>query len=278
MPENKIKVITEDKYQAFIKNADGGLMAETHIASLNINGHSTEFFIKLFKTSERFGISNEITGYLLAQASGIPVPEFACLVSIPDRVMHDLNLDPKDYNDGVAFGVSKVNGTTPATYWNLNLIPECTSLMTIIASWDKVNDLICFDDWVANLDRNIGNIVVNGHNDISIIDHSNMPYDLCWNKSQLNHKEHLLDRNKILQAIKYFKNYNSGIPLPDSVSICKANDKHFASLLSVERELDFWWSYFLPKDHVDSLRSFFIDRANHGADRLRSNLGLLIGV
>lgn len=277
MSEYKIRVIPEDKYQAFMKKAEGGQMACTHLASLSLDGISGEFFIKLFKNSESFGISNEITGYLLAHASGVPVPEHACLVKVPDLVMNELGLNPNDYNNGVAFAISKVLGKTPASYWNLNMIPQCTSLMSLIASWDKVHDVICFDDWVANLDRNIGNIVVENGNKISVIDHSNMPYDLVWDKKLLNYEDNLMEQNKLLNAIKYFKQYDSGIPLPEAVSICTANDKHYSAFLSVESELNHWWSALLPLGHNDSLNSFFKERANHGSKRIALDLGLLVG-
>jgi hypothetical protein len=50
-------------------------------------------------------------------------------------------------------------------------------LSRTLSAWPEVSRLACFDRWIANTDRNHGNLVIDNHGAIAIIDHERVLFD-----------------------------------------------------------------------------------------------------
>lgn len=50
--------------------------------------------------------------------------------------------------------------------------PQSLGVLKRLAEWRLVHEAIVFDEWIANGDRNMGNILYDGHNDFVLIDHN----------------------------------------------------------------------------------------------------------
>jgi hypothetical protein len=153
----------------------------------------------------------------------------------------------------------------------MGMINHCKTLMDIVAGWSKVSDTIAFDDWVANQDRHLGNILVEGKNKVFLIDHGNLPVKLQWTCSDLDinlQSENVLENN--------LWNLNC-IPSQVRASITASAKDHSVIYQTVKDELLYWWGVLLSNEpsRIKTLESFIESRANLGMLRIASNYNML---
>lgn len=267
MKSELIQVLSENQLEAILAKPSEGRIADTHICNINWNdGKTTRAYVKRFRESEQIGLLNEITGYILARHSQLPVPLRAGLIK----------LNPEAFKDSSLFGewafvISEVSGLTPGSYYNRDALAECKSLMNLVASWSKVSDTIAFDDWIANEDRNLGNLVVAGRDNIFLIDHSNIPFVLNWTAQMLDPNR----ESKNALALNLWALEST--PLPVKAKISSASQSHSLSFSLALKDLDYWWNIFLQNDQrrLRALNDFLQLRAQNSQTRISNNFGLL---
>ncbi|WP_339349883.1 hypothetical protein [uncultured Alteromonas sp.] len=268
MSSENIKILTSDSLAAVYHQDHSGQMATTYACRVRWDENTeSKAFVKRFSNNDLLGICNEITGYLIAKASELPVPRYAGLINTKDGQFPQSSVPLYDW----AFVVSNLPGNTPGSFYNLDDITRCKSLMNLVAGWNKVSDVIAFDDWVANEDRHLGNIMVTGRNNIHIFDHSNLPMELNWTASQL-------DVNYEAKSILLNNLFALGCtPLPVKSKVADATSNHKKYYDDIKEELDYWWNVLLAKDsgRRKALEEFIEKRAYLGANRVNSELRLL---
>ncbi|MFM4771607.1 hypothetical protein [Aeromonas caviae] len=68
-----VQILSFDKYIAPLEHTSDGLMAATHLASVKwTDNKAGRFYVKVYPKCHPRGLINEITGYLVAHATGIP--------------------------------------------------------------------------------------------------------------------------------------------------------------------------------------------------------------
>ena len=267
MFDTSVEILGESSLVAILNKQAIGQMAETFSCLCEwSDGSTSTAYIKRFKKVDNLGILNEITGYLIAKGCNLPVASRAGLVKSSPEIFNDNSDDYLDW----AFIVSEVSGTNPVTFFNVDM-HKCKQLIDLVASWDKVSHTIAFDDWVANQDRNLGNIIVKGKNEIFLIDHSNMPVSLNWQVKDLN--PNVQTKNKLSDILWAFNT----TPLPIRQKICYEANQHSLIYNKVKDELNYWWSSLLDNDQLrlNALEKFIEQRANLGPSRISSNLNML---
>ncbi|MEJ1267831.1 hypothetical protein WDV93_12855 [Pantoea ananatis] len=85
----------------------------------------------------------------------------------------------------MAFVTSRVDGKTPSSFKIKDML-NFQSLCNVLNGWDKLHHSIAFDEWVANQDRNLGNVIVGSDKSVTLMDHSNLPVDLSWTPDMLD--------------------------------------------------------------------------------------------
>ena len=267
MTTKNIKTLNTTALRAVYSRHPIGEMAYTYACNIEWEeGKRSNAFVKRFQKKNELGLVNEITGYILAKACGLPVPKYAALIPTSNN-----QFDIKDTSFiPWGFATSALNGKTPQSLYALGDITGCQKLLDYIASWNNVAKAIAFDDWIANEDRNLGNIIVEDKNNISLIDHSNIPINLSWKPEELDPL--YLATNKLNQSL-----YNSKCPLPIKSQISEANSQHKECYQKVQDELIFWWNLLLIKDHErrKAIELFIKERATLGNERVNLDLRLL---
>jgi hypothetical protein len=266
--EKLIKLLNENQLVALYESETQGQMAKTFQCSLMWDGaNSSRSFIKFFNNCDSLGLVNEVTGYILAKHSGLPVPDKAGLIKINLENYPEL----PDCNP-VAFVMTAAPGTTPVSYYNDEAMEYCKRLIDLVAQWAKISETLAFDDWLANEDRNIGNLLVTNSGDVTLIDHSNLPITLNWNASQLDPNHSAV--SKLAKAIGYFKS----TPFPVKAKISQSAQKHQTYLQHASTELEFWWEAFLSNDsaRLKALKKFVEIRALNGHSRISGHYGMLV--
>ena len=164
-----------------------------------------------------------------------------------------------------------MNGKTPQSVYELGDLAGCKQLLEHIASWGSVAEAIAFDDWIANEDRNSGNIIIEDKSNIFLIDHSHFPIDLNWKADLLNPL--YKSKNKLNESI-----YDSNCPLPIKSKISEANSNHELYYKKAQNELNYWWDLLLlkDKDKRKAIELFLKERSLLGNERVNEDLRLLV--
>lgn len=268
MSSENIKVLPSDRLVSVYHKETSGQMASTYACRVRWDANNeTKAFVKRFAQNDVLGLCNEITGYLIAKASELPVPKFAGLINTKDNQFPASDSSLYEW----AFVVSNLPGSTPGSFYQLGDVVKCKSLMNLVAGWSKISDVIAFDDWVANEDRHLGNIMVSGKNNIYLFDHSNLPIQLNWSAKQL-------DANYEAKSVLLNNLFALGCtPLPVKSKVADATANHEDYYNKVKKELGYWWEILLSKDDErrEALEKFIRERAQLGASRVNSELRLL---
>ncbi len=243
-------------------------MAQTFSCNIEWeNGDVLKSYIKRFPHENHLGILNEVTGYIIARGCDLPIAQHAGLIKVSPEIFGSDEFGLEEW----CFIVSSVPGDLPVTLYDANMIVECRSLMNLVAAWSKISETIAFDDWTANEDRHLGNILVAGKDNIFLIDHSNLPIRIDWQAAHLN---------PMYQSKNILAGNIWGIqatPLPIKSKISAASQKHQDIFAKIKVELYYWWNIFLEKDleRLDALKRFIEIRANYGCQRISTNFNLL---
>lgn len=265
-----IEVLPESKLANIYNRVGEGQMAETYVTAIVwSDGTIRRSFLKLFPKERWLGPLNEITGYLLASACSLPLPSHAGILKLPPNAV-----EWQDNYLPYAFVVSEAPGKTPTTL--LRITDEVTRehievILRLLKEWPKLNHTVAFDDWVANVDRNLQNILIDGPGKIVLIDHSNMPIDIVWHAAQLNPAGAY--RNILATLLKIGQNGT----LPQKREIAVAANDHLTAYNKVVTELHFWWDQILGNDpsRRKALEEFIRIRAQDGYDRISATYYLM---
>lgn len=267
MSDTSIQLLSEDSLKAVYLRQESGKMADTYACHVEWdNGVRTNAFVKRFKNTHTLGLVNEITGYILAKGCNLPVPKFVGLIRTSNEHFSD---ESNIYNEW-CFLTSELDGETPLSFYEVNDMEKCQSLMNLIANWSKVHDAIAFDDWIANEDRHIGNIMVAGKDKIYLFDHSNIPINLNWNPKKLD--PHYNARSVLTDNL-----YKMQCTLPMKSRVASAISLHADVYEKVKEELFYWWDIFLDDDNERrvAIEIFLEKRALLGSERVCDNLRML---
>lgn len=262
-----IELLSKASFKSVLSKPNEGLMALTLLCLVEWpDGVQRQCYVKIFAESQGLGVFNEILGYLLTKAEELPVAPKAGVLILPDELKMQINAPVAP----VAFLTSKVDGSSPSSFYNIGELLRFESLCKVINGWDKLSQTIAFDEWVANQDRNLGNVIIDSNFDVTLIDHSNMPVDLVWTTAMLDAE--LCPVNKLSD---FFRNAPT---LPQKMEIIRGASNQLASLSLVRDEITLWADRLLNNEQRDKLLIFLEHRAKFSNARLSKKYGLLAGV
>lgn len=122
------------------------------------------------KKIPRHELVSECFCSVLLSLVGIPTPQ-------PLLVKSD-----RFWNDDIKRG-DVLFGTTDADHQSLRMwYTKCgrEALELAIKSWPKAHELASVDEWILNIDRNMGNLLYDGDNGLVAIDHGRAFGKCCW--------------------------------------------------------------------------------------------------
>jgi len=111
-------------------------------------------------------IAGEVFCALLGRSAGLSIPEPAVI------------WDPS--NNHILFGAVDVGYPNLLQRFNITGDEVSEEQIRVIASrlvlWTKLAEGVCFDEWIWNVDRNLQNLLWDGHDEFVMIDHGgNVP-------------------------------------------------------------------------------------------------------
>ncbi|MGF1748244.1 hypothetical protein [Vibrio cionasavignyae] len=269
MANLNVEVLGKQNLVAVLRTETDGQMAETHECEIEwTDGSITRAYVKRYSTTRQLALTNEITGYIVANGCDLPVPNHIGFIQLPSTCFPASHGNYIDW----CFVASTVAGTTPKSVFSPANIAHSKTLLDLVANWNKIESVVAFDDWVANQDRNMGNLVVQDKQNIFLIDHGNLPVKLNWDISDL---DPTMEAKSILMSMLY---KFGCVPLPVKSGIAKATQEHSKVYNSVSNELQHWWNQLLVGDtaRINALDAFLAARANLGTTRISKNYNMLV--
>lgn len=229
-------------------------------------------------------IFNEIVGYLVADALGIPQPAHACIAFIPTASILE--------NDTVGFA----NTAIGRQFSNFSVYPVfCTAkidksetafeyhvrsqkLIDELVKWPYISKAIAMDNTIAHIDRHVRNLLRTGKSKYHIIDNDQLviKYNNCgWHINDLEvdkkYTNQLFDLSKQFMAPKDFNTIKSNM-----INECNT---HRTAIDSISNEVNVWMNnLYSANDTLDYevFIEFLVERADSAFAQVTSRADLLI--
>ena len=267
MMRTTIELLNQASLKSVLSRPNEGLMALTLLCLVEWpDGVQRQCYVKIFSQAQGLGVFNEILGYLLTKAEELPVAPKAGVLILPEELKKEIAFPAAP----IAFLTSKIHGNSPSSFYNLGQALQFESLCKIIDGWEKLPQTIAFDEWVANQDRNLGNVIIDANLNVTLIDHSNMPIDLDWTIPMLDAE---IEPRNVLSDF-----FRSTANLPQKMEIIRGASKQESSINLVRDEVRFWAERLLDNEQRENLMLFLERRAKLSNARLSKKYGLLAGV
>lgn len=266
-----------------------------HDSQLNVNpviharftwsdGSSVEAFAKPFDViseRERVIALNEVTGWLLAKACGLPVAEKAFFAQIAAHELpayNGTNPLPAPDKSGylLCFCTQSISNT------NARGIVPTEALVNEQAAWKHCDSTIGFDEFTANTDRHCNNLIRRGASDFVLIDHGYLlrrtvaPIP-CWTSQELpslvtSSLPNVMHGNTYIYAGRSSQAITQGGYEASSQFVGNSDSR----IRSTFHEISYWCSKLLPGASAEWL-NFLYSRSQPGvlSALLRKRFGVL---
>lgn len=295
-----IIVLPESSYLTSHELVTEGEMGATRKASIEWDdGTIRKCYVKVYPSINRvMKICNELTGFLLAKALGLKQPEGAALIPL-NKMYHSDYLSVIDINSPeiVWAWVTTECGSSIKGVFQLNNFEELykqdpiqtqqklNHAFNLICDQKNLPELIAFDDFIANNDRNIGNLVMLGDGEMGIIDHGEILGRINWmqNLSSLDRNQAFANvlLNILDQQIITSKDLSKFNVKHKAV---EAKNQHKVCFITVQELLITWWGNLLevssiPIDerqkYIDTLHEFLHYRSHQSSIIFANRIGLV---
>lgn len=169
-------------YTAPLRAVSGGVRAKTHLAQVMVEGRSETAYVKSFAAGSDQLLFNEVVGGWLALASGIGapaggllwVPEDALQTVFPCMTFSATNGMVASYACapvGNGYGMAALG-----LYETVEQAVAADQLLNVVLrhllGWPAFAACVAFDEWVANVDRHLNNLLLAAGGRLVPIDHS----------------------------------------------------------------------------------------------------------
>lgn len=255
-----LKVLSEDAYQATLAEIDLGQIGATKKASvLWDDGIPRKSYVKVYQPDERCRkLCNEALGFIIGKSLGLLQPDQAALMPIPSFVKPEFDSVADIYtNHQVWAWVTTECGDSLKAQFRIKSNPQdhekqknnefLYECLNFLAKKEGLSPIIAFDDFIANDDRNIGNLVITLEGHVGVIDHGEVLGRIDW----LLCLPHLLDNeyfnNTLLNIVSSYS--------PNQFQIrgasVQAYNEHSNAFENSKKDLEYWLRVLLQLSNKD---------------------------
>ena len=263
-----LTVFKTDDYVRFHRFESIGVSALTHLASLKTEKGPRHAYIKAYRPEAHRGLLNEIVGYILAHHAHLPQPDGG-VISLPTAHLRGLfpaeELSEEEHTPCFASVdaqdiLRRSTGTAKVLFGD-----NLKELAASLKNWRAYALMVAFDEWLANIDRNSGNLLMIGLDDYWAIDHGHLLTGPAWFGEDLDPDN--WSENKMLDL--FFS--HASLPLPMKNAIVKSSEAFLAVYARAQPELQKWLSGEMGSD--ESMADAFIgSRSAQISDHLKRRL------
>jgi len=264
-----IETYDERAYLANLGESKESVECFVHLAQVFTSRGTITAYVKFYPDDKgpSKGLCNEACGYLIAKSLGLPVPESAVILALPAPRLVEahpslgqrLRVDDKK----LVWATEQVRGLT--------VQPKSGEGLEELRRWEHLPAVLAFDDWALNADRHTGNLLRRSRRRFVLIDHGHLGGGLYWDAD-------LLAPQSQYQSPLARELWGSPIPPDPDIrnATLGATTAHLSAFETVEQELTDLTSTLLTELDHRAFTTFLRDRAQHGYERVRTTLGLLL--
>lgn len=215
-------------------------------------------------------LGSELIASALARWVGMPVPD-PYLVFVPNDTL-PLSKAPKSADGLGCFAFASADAETPsvARFYSPTDSTALNEICRRLADWQQVGELYGFDTWLANVDRNQGNILFL-IDDVFLIDHDQTFGGSAWSADTL------IPSNSYTNQLKnwltpYIEISDSPARAEEAGNLLHGYVEGFDDVIDASFAAE-----FLPQAEMDALRAFVAGRVEYippySADALNLHAG-----
>jgi hypothetical protein len=256
-----ITILDDHAYSSYLAPLPDPGIEASHLARVRFPGEDTprRVYVKLYPENAR-GLVNEVTGHLLAEAAGLPVPTRSAVILVPKQAITDLAPWARRLRRRTLVGWCTEDMAAPSIKFHFALNPhahELTFQKVVAELRDSTITpaVIALDDWIANVDRNLGNLLRLRKGDYLLIDHGRIFGGPDWSAASLADTASL--RTNIVGALL---GAHARTPRYRLALAGLARNSHATALGDVCAELLDWWSVLLEDADMEIAATFLDDR------------------
>lgn len=217
-------------------------------------------------TNNDRSLFNEIVGYLVSHALGIPQPSHAYIALMDTKTILTNNhdnlsgelltlLQTEQYYP--VFCTAKIDKSQTA----FDFCCQTPSLIKEIAKWKYLPDTLAMDNTIAHTDRHLNNILRTGKQTYHVIDNGILASDdgTPWQVASLDsHKDY---KNRLWQFTEQYLSQSWKTISTNIMHTCTLHSKAVQSCLD---ELKYWIKALYSTQQIDynAFINFLTDRAN----------------
>lgn len=288
MPNKKVKLLDPSSYRnfkAWITNKNN--LNPVFVASFKHPNESNliDMYCKVYslEATDR-SIFNEIVGYLVADALGIPQPEYACIAFIPtvDILQNDhvgftntpLGHKFSELKAYPVFCTAKIDKSETAFEYEVS----SNKLIDELVKWPYISKAIAMDNTIAHIDRHLNNLLRTGKSTYHVIDNDQLVVkyaDFGWRIIDLDvnkkYTNRLFDIAKQNMTSRDFNNVKSNM-----IDECH---NHTTAIDAISSEVNTWMNdLYSTNDTLDyrTFIEFLVERADSAFEQATSRAELLI--
>jgi len=275
-----LKILTEDDYHGSAPGAvvTDGILAHTHIALLETvrDQAPVRCYVKMYPDMagdrEHRGIVNEMIGHILGSIFGVQVPKNAGLITLNAAQLTNRPSWSDEDSDLVGWWVQDAAAPSLKAHYSLEgveltprAIERLAQARAELAKSDQVNMIIAFDTIIANVDRNLGNLLRIKASKYLMIDHGLCLSSDDWLAEELDPEKNFV--NKLHDFIG-----TDAMFLPFRHATISAHEKLAANIEPAIGALQEWLPYAIDHRDCAAVERFIRRRADTGTATKRMGL------
>jgi hypothetical protein len=259
-PPRLIQILPDRSYRGYLEPvADPGI-EHSHIARICFaDGVIRRAYVKAYHESTK-GLVNEVTGHVLGACARLRVPPFAAVILVPKLAIQDA--PPWITQSAEAtipcWCTSDMAAPNIKLHFSINAMSHPSHMLPVIDELRGSQDIqkvMALDDWIGNVDRNLGNLLRLAKRRYVLIDHGRILGGPAWFHLAL--ADTLTQRDNVLRKILGPCAQTPGYrkELADIARLYHAE----AAALACHELLD-WWDMLLDVADMEAAAKFLDDR------------------
>lgn len=262
-----LQYLSFSHYRKFLRSAvDGCMGIGTHVAEIMWDdGICRESFVKFYRHDKKRALLNEAIGFLLIKSLELPQPELGGFLQykISETGTPELWKDASDIEKYRGEIIAWVTTNTNGLNKRIEITEQKDSKIQAylisqveesLKHWNHLPELILCDDWLANDDRNLGNLLELPNRTFTLIDHGGILYGDNWSAWDIMQARTINGQFQKWYAQIYKKKFGSGLFWKQDLvaELVELKKKHIQGLNKVRGELFTLVDEFIDSEELDT--------------------------
>jgi hypothetical protein len=278
-----IQLLNEDSYRGSNKGAviSDGQSGHTHIALIAVAAEqpAVRCYVKFYPDSlggrEHRGLVNEMTGHVLGSLLGAAVPELAGLIVVKGSQLADLPAWATESSVLVGWWTQELASPSLRAHYDLSNLSQPSlaidqkfaAALEELRKSSQIHEIIALDELIANVDRNIGNLLRIKAGGYVLIDQGKCLTRDEWLATDLDPSQSY--ENKLITILQPHSQL-----LPFKHATVKAHEALTHNIEAAIQKLVEWLQIAVGSDETDAIEHFIRVRA--GRSHLTQRMSLFI--